>query len=356
MDQSGARQIGQIDALRGLAACLVAFVFHAFYILQVNRTGPLDGIPGFTWLHAYGWTLVDLFFVISGFIFSHVYLNNCELKTGVTFKSFMIARVARLYPLHLLTFFMIIPAIAIGVGLPHDYDNFDVKHAVLNLLMLQVSGLNDGLSFNIPAWSISVEVFCYLAFICCALVGGRVLKWFAPCAVIVGLLVTADPHAHIDHIARGFVGFFVGHIVWRNRNRRIPAVVLMIAAAAPFYFKPPMMSYGAYLSLTAWPAILLLSMRCNFLNAKPFRWLGERSYSIYLIHAPIYYWISAVFFDGGPAPRADWIQLNLMCVIIILVASDISYRWFENPLRLKIKEKFIGHQRSSVGSEAMAAR
>lgn len=356
MDQRGARQIGQIDALRGLAACLVAFVFHAFYILQVNRTGPLDGIPVFSWLHEHGWTLVDLFFVISGFVFSHVYLSEGNLKSGVTFRSFMIARIARLYPLHLLTFVLIIPAIAIGVGLPHDYANFDIKHALLNLLMLQVSGLNDGLSFNIPAWSISVEIFCYLAFICCALVSGRTLKWFAPCAIIVGLLVTADPHAELDHIARGFVGFFVGHIVWRNRHRRVPTLLLIIAAVVPFFFSPPLMSYGAYLSLTVWPAVLLLSMRCAFLNASLFRWLGERSYSIYLIHAPVYYWISALFFDGGPAPRADWVPLNLMCVVLILVASDISYRYFENPLRQRIKEKYIGHRQPKVASNAVAVR
>ena len=94
--------IREIDALRGLAALGVSAVFHIGYAVGTYRTGPLDGLPFFTWLHDEGWTLVDLFFVISGFIFAHVYLDAAgKLREGVTARDFFVARFARLYPLHL---------------------------------------------------------------------------------------------------------------------------------------------------------------------------------------------------------------------------------------------------------------
>jgi peptidoglycan/LPS O-acetylase OafA/YrhL len=108
--------VAQIDALRGVAALLVSLVFHIHYVIGIYRTGPLDGLPFFTWVHDFGWTMVDLFFVVSGFVFSHVYLEGASLKQGVSFRSFMLARIARLYPLHLAT--LAATAAILSFGLP----------------------------------------------------------------------------------------------------------------------------------------------------------------------------------------------------------------------------------------------
>jgi len=71
----------------GIAAVVVAFVFHQHFLTGYYRSGPLDGLPVFTWLHDNGWTMVDLFFVISGVIFSDVDLDN-KNKINAEVKSF----------------------------------------------------------------------------------------------------------------------------------------------------------------------------------------------------------------------------------------------------------------------------
>lgn len=152
----------EIDALRGLTALAVAFVFHIHHLLGYYRTGPLDGLPLFSWLHDYGFVLVDLFFVVSGFIFAHVYLPNGRLETDA--RTFAAARFARLYPLHLVTLLAAATVLAVGPSATAEGCCNDAYHFALNLAMLQETGLNEGMSFNTPSWSISVEVLCYVLF------------------------------------------------------------------------------------------------------------------------------------------------------------------------------------------------
>ena len=183
-------------------------------------------------------------------------------------------------------------------------------------------------------------MYCYIAFICCAIVSMRKLRRFAIVAVLLGLVLTIGAYSSLEHIARGFVGFFAGHLVWKIRDYPISARWLAPVALVPLFVAPPLISYGAFLSVTAWPAVLLLAMQCNFLLARPFRWLGDRSYSIYLLHAPVYFWVSALMLGGRAVPEAEWTQVTAICVVIVLLASDISYRFFENPIRIRIKRLF----------------
>jgi peptidoglycan/LPS O-acetylase OafA/YrhL len=325
--------IYQIDALRGVAALLVAGVFHVHFLLGAYRTGPLDGLPFFGWVHQRGWTLVDLFFVISGYIFSHVYLNESGLKQGTTFRSFMKARLARLYPLHFVTLLLASALVPFGHPPTLDLAVNDAWHFLLNLLFLQESGLNQHMSFNTPAWSISVEMICYLVFIIAALAGKRVLLTVAACLVCVGLLATAGNNPHLDHIARGFVGYFAGHFLWCwcEPLRRVPVLALAVVAMAALLLppKPQGISLGAYYSLTLWPCILLIALRLPALGSAPFRWLGDRSYSIYLLHAPLYILLSLAVFASGPVPRSYWVPAMVLSTALLLTLSDFSYRYLE---------------------------
>lgn len=333
--------IYQIDALRGVAALLVASVFHVHFLLGAYRTGPLDGLPFFSWVHERGWTLVDLFFVISGYIFSHVYLSGSGLKEGTSFRSFMKARLARLYPLHIATLLLAAALVPFGQPPTLDFAVNDVWHFLLNLLFLQESGLNQDMSFNTPAWSISVEMICYLVFIAAALAGKRVLLTVAVYLVCVGLIATAGDNPHVDHIARGFVGYFAGHFLWRWREqlRGAPILALAVVAIAALLLplKPPRISFGAYYSLTLWPCLLLIALRLPALASAPLRWLGDRSYSIYLLHAPLYTTLSLALFASEPVPRSYWVPAMVLSTALLIIVSDLSFRYFEYPARRWLK-------------------
>jgi len=350
--------VAQIDALRGIAALLVSLVFHVHYVLGQFRTGPLDGLPVFTWLHDYGWTMVDLFFLISGFVFSHVYLSEAGLRGGVTFRKFMLARLARLYPLHLAT--LLACAAILWFGRPATWDTVraDLYHFVLNLLFLQESGLNADYSFNYPSWSISVEMICYVAFIAAALRGPRLFQRAAITLMFIGAMMTMAGDSVGAHIGRGLFGFFAGHFVWQNRERlaRVPAPVLVaVALAALLVPSTGALSRGTFLCMTAWPALLVLALRTQALCSAPFRWLGDRSYSIYMLHAPVYASINVFVFNGQPVDRALWPLVSGGAALAILGLAHVSFLYLEHPARGWINARFGAGSKARDGASAVSA-
>lgn len=313
-------RVRQIDALRGIAALVVAGVFHIEAAVGVP-TGLFKNLGPLTWLHQLGWTLVDLFFVISGFIFAHVYLEaGGQLKSGTTVRSFTVARVARLYPLHIVTL-LAMALLSFFVAVPHA----DLRHFLLNLLFLQESGLNEGMSYNYSAWSLSVEALCYALFIAMARKGA--LFTFALPLILVGLMMSIGDGG-ITHIGRGLVGFFVGVLLWRWRDVRIPIIALLAVIIGALSLPYTLLKPGAVFSLTLWPALLLTSLRFRW----SCDWLGDRSYSIYMVHAPAYA-LARLLVDGSQMP-VEWQVATMSCALAAtLLFADLSYRHLEQPAR-----------------------
>ena len=77
-----------LDSFRGIFAICVVF-FHARYLGSVTETDFFRGSS----------TFVDFFFILSGFVLTHSYAYNENLK----FKMFFISRTFRLFPLHFAT-------------------------------------------------------------------------------------------------------------------------------------------------------------------------------------------------------------------------------------------------------------
>lgn len=307
-----------LDALRGIAALGVAMIWHFNHIVAPT---PFGGVVA-EWIEVRGYTLVDLFFVISGFVFAHVYLKAGALRG--TAREFVLARFARLYPLHLLT--LLITA-AVALTVPFKW-TADVEHFVYHLLFLQVIDHDMGGSFNVPAWSLTVEAVCYGLFLILAMRGEKV---FAIGALVLILLGFAWGQIGGDLFARGFVGFFVGSLLQQSRVP-VPSWALVAFAAACIAFGPVIpMRWGIWLSLTAWPALVLVSLRIRFLSTAPFRWLGDISYSIYLIHFPVLVLTSRI---AAPA----WV-LFVGSLAVVLAFSDLSYRYYETPLRKWVKQR-----------------
>ena len=74
------QRLARLDGLRGIAAVVVAFAYHP-RVLFAPELFTSHG-PVLSWLSHWGWTFVDLFFLLSGFILSYVYLapNRVNLQ------------------------------------------------------------------------------------------------------------------------------------------------------------------------------------------------------------------------------------------------------------------------------------
>lgn len=332
MDQP-ARRLLRLDGLRGVAACVVSLLFHA-RILFGGQENPLDRLPFMAWFQTWGWAAVDLFFVLSGFVFAYCYLDRWRMRSGTTLFGFAISRFARLWPLH-----AIILVFTIFITL--DFPDTTWSNALLSLSMLHVFVDDPTYTLNGPAWSLSVEVLCYAVFCLAAMAGARVLQAAALVAMLLGAWSIVQSGVWDALVGRGFLGFFCGVLVHQTLGHadRIPAVVLAPLAALPFIIVPD----GSWLILTivvAWPAAILLALRSRVMEARALVWLGDRSYAIYLLHIPIYI-LSWLILSGI---GADALIPRLVAVLatwaIIISLSDILYRRIERPCQKAILRRF----------------
>lgn len=87
-----------LDGLRGLAILLV-LLFHTFARPEVQHANWI--IKSFNQVSLFGWTGVDLFFVLSGFLITRILL---DAKTSTNFfKVFYMRRILRIFPLYYLS-------------------------------------------------------------------------------------------------------------------------------------------------------------------------------------------------------------------------------------------------------------
>ena len=328
-------RLTRLDGLRGLAACGVAFLYHPQSLFSPETLAQAP--RPLLWFQDWGWTLVDLFFLISGFIFAHVYLQESGAIPRERMAHFAVARFARLWPLHALM-------LAVCALLFHADPGNTMLAFVAHVLMLQAFVQPVAHTFDGPSWSISVEMVCYVLFALAAAGGRRTLRWVTAAAIVVALLhflLQGRPGGPWvgDDVPRGLLGFFLGQLLWQLRDRLAPAPVAVLVCILVFGLSLDMgrMSSLLPLCLSAWPALLLLTLRAPWMGSAPMRWLGDRSYGIYLVHYPLLLVIERSWAPFGGGMATVW-AVTIAFAATVLVLADLCYRLVEAPCRRAIRD------------------
>lgn len=135
------------------------FVF-AFLVFMSHKNLFPHEEPGFLWhLFREGYAGVSFFFMLSGFILAYTYQQRL-IEGTATVRSFYVARIARIYPLHLL-------ALLISLFLMRFFDHpstGDLGELAINTLLLQSFIPGQEFLFNSVSWSLSDEAFFYALF------------------------------------------------------------------------------------------------------------------------------------------------------------------------------------------------
>jgi peptidoglycan/LPS O-acetylase OafA/YrhL len=98
-------QLTSLTPLRGIAACWVMVTHFANSLPSIQH-------GGYTGAVSKGHLAVDLFFILSGFVITHVYSRGFTRRvTARQYQNFLKARVARLYPLHLAVLLLFVAAV-----------------------------------------------------------------------------------------------------------------------------------------------------------------------------------------------------------------------------------------------------
>ncbi|HUO53310.1 MAG TPA: acyltransferase [Rhodoblastus sp.] len=372
-----------LDGLRGLCALTVTLV-HLYESMKVT---PPDFIG-----HAFA--LVDFFFVLSGFVLAHAFFDR--LARDGDGWSFALRRFGRMYPLHFFMLSLLVLAeaakwAAARYGVPVLVQPFSNENSVpalfSNLLLIQSLGLHDRLTWNFPAWSISVEFYVNLLF-CLVMVlpFGRAdsekavrrrKTWTVAALALAGGVATlwatrySTAMSYDFGLPRCIYGFFCGVLAQRLRvggfdpfarlsTQALSAaeVVLTVVAIAFVTFAPWFWLFALTPLLFAAMTLVYAHQQgpfSRFLLTPPLHAIGEWSYSIYLVHtfllihvlgrlasfAAKHDWLglhAAPGADGGAYLAGIFLQGPLAVVALvvayiglILAMSSLTFRFIEKP-------------------------
>ncbi|MDE1155839.1 MAG: acyltransferase [Acidobacteriaceae bacterium] len=132
--------------------------FAALYVALFHMVRPFERWGRGAEFAGAGYVGVSFFFLLSGFILT--YSHAAEPSLGSVFrKRFYFARFARIYPVYFLL------TLAAGVLMRSYFDKpIHLVAYLADFLMLQTWSIRMVSFFNVPAWSVSMEVFFYLVF------------------------------------------------------------------------------------------------------------------------------------------------------------------------------------------------
>jgi len=354
----GVRHIASIDGLRAIAVTAVV-LYHL----------GISWIPG-------GFLGVDLFFVISGYVITRLILDSINQSSALDLREFYAARLRRIYPAFI--FMVVCTIIFIGVWAPEAIKRFlsDLPYALTGSInWLLVARHQDYFeAIGRPpllqhTWSLAVELQFYLIWPIILL---TVLKYFGKKNIarialliaitsgvtlfLVSLQLDQSNAQQVSHIYFGTdthsLGLFLGSalaVSWIPQNLSADiekraqdvvdaiGVVGLLGLIAAFLFID---EANASLYRIAFPlsgifgCLVIISLVhpasrfAPLISSAPFRWVGQRSYGIYIWHWVIF----QVTRPSVDLTGQSW-ALYLARVLLVLALADISLRWVEIPFR-----------------------
>ena len=354
----GIRYIPAIDGLRAVAVIAV-MLYHL----------------GFKWIPG-GFLGVDLFFVISGYVITRLLLDSIQRSGGLDLRAFYVARIRRLLPP--LVFMIITTTIVVGLWAPDTMRRFlgDAPFALFG-------GMNWWLVFRHTdyfeaigrppllqhTWSLGVEAQFYLLW---PLILLLVLKYFGKnkipgaalliaafsgiALLLVSLQVDAANSSQVSHVYFGTdthsIGLFLGAalaVSWIPQNLQetvskkaqdfidgigvfgllgIIAAFLFVDETDPTLYKLAFPLAGIFGCAIITSIVHPASRFAPILSSKPFVWIGERSYAIYLWHWVVFQ-VTRPDYD---LEGSEW-ALYALRILIVFALADISLRLVELPVR-----------------------
>lgn len=351
------QRINTLTSLRFFAALMIILGHTTGTFFKANWLGYFSVFQG-----------VSFFFVLSGFILTHIYSDLC----GKDVLRFYLARFARIWPAH-------ITALVLLIVMFYSPDFFSQKLLLLsNVAMVHawIPNVKFYFSYNAPSWSISTEMFFYLCFplliyrwrktwkikllISFSVMLATIIlynKYVQPTKIIMDVhwLIYINPISRIFEFMLGMT-FALGYKYLRDRNlsfimASVYEILILIcifiglrcsihiSIIASKIVGIAGKEWLAYSSTCFWFACLILitsvekGLLSRFLSLKPLIVLGEISYSLYLFHT---------IFGNYCANHYQWALKHhpvISYVVfwsVILAVSYFTWKYIERPIRIYI--------------------
>jgi peptidoglycan/LPS O-acetylase OafA/YrhL len=345
----------QLDSIRGLSALIVLFA-HANQVFIAPISMQYYGIAGL-----FAQAAVMIFFVLSGFLIGKSLTRNMNKNGSLNLSEYLIDRFNRIYPPLIFSILLVVVLYFLAPFFFTSNSNFFYFSNNLNLarpgfiidlnsvfssLFLINGFLGPTISSNPPLWSLSYEVWYYL-------LAGLAFKFNKKYNIILFFIITII----LGYLSKGFIIFslvwFSGLILCliHNNNLKIDKFISFFKTISLFslfvfayiyltkfhplpklkFFSPDLamllfrLSVGFYTTLFLYE---ILNNKLKFITF--FRSSSKYSYTLYIIHFPIFLFSYGVFENLIKENISYSLFLSLLLSLFVIFLSKIIASKLEN--------------------------
>ena len=345
-------RIEQLTFTRFIAAIFIV-IFH------YGKNCFLFNNENVSFIFKQGNVAVSYFFVLSGFVMILAYHN----KTKIMFVEYIRNRLTRIYPVYLLAIFFIL-----GIKLFTEVNYFSL---ILNILMFQSWFPGKALTINFTGWSLSVEMFFYFSFpflfnffykkFSLKIIAFWVVLFYLLSQIVFHLFIQSkflivpysvedinyNPLMHFNSFLIGNLAglYFVYILKGKGKNYFWHILFILLYLLLLLKFSFGLNYHNGLLSVIFAPLIIFISLTNDKLTKlfsnKFFVFLGEISFSIYILQVPVWsiltdYRMNKYF---GIDKEANIILSFFIRLAILILSSSLIYLYFEKPIRNKIRNQ-----------------
>ncbi|USQ94195.1 acyltransferase family protein [Caulobacter sp. RL271] len=337
--QPEAKRYGELDGLRGVLAFAV-FLTHAASTFRFRVDGRWDWPPS-TFYTMCGYVPVSLFFMITGFLFWRRAIDR-----KLEWRGFLVGRTFRIFPLYLAS----LAPLLLYVGIQTEWKLHEPVLALAKHLLQwtllgaigrpDINGAPQTWAINPAIWTLRAEAIFYLALPALAILATP--RRFAFLAVVV--LLAAVISGGVDG-GGVWIHFLFGMLAAQIYSR-FPALPALASPAAAMGCLATLLllwifrqhGYGLTHAAFTFPIFLCALYGNSFfglLKMQSTRWLGEISYSIYVLHGIVLYGFFWALSRHTPIvdmhPLLYWASMIFVTVSLVFI-STITFLKIEKPL------------------------
>ena len=344
LEHVGENRFSSVDGLRGYLAFGV-FIHHSAITWIYLHTGVFN-VPQNYFYAQIGLASVALFFMITGFLFWGRLIKHGRNHDWLAFA---ISRVFRLYPLYLPLLLVVILCVFYLQGWRFEDEPLVVAKQILAWLVFDRPDINQypqtGMLISNVTWTLSYEVFFYMALPLFGMVFLYRKNWKQAVLCLLGIYalfqIVGWEHSLKKHILMSFLGgiaaaYWVRQPKWVawGQSRIATCIALLLIIVVLFMFRK---------SFAIAPLVLLTGFFCivasgntlfGALKLRSIRWMGEISYSTYLLHG-LMIWLLMnrlpMVMQWDIKQPLIFLTLSAVGSVGLMIVSSLTFSFIEKP-------------------------
>ncbi len=277
---------------------------------------------------------------------------------GKAYYNFLIKRLAKIYPLHILTFFMVTILLYVGKYYFHQ-EKLIIRpdHILPNLLLVHAWNITDAISWNTVSWSISAEWFAYLFLFISStflvkkkpILGKLLIMGIVLCFIIKWLNIEnfSQNNQTFNGLSRIIPEFLLGVFMGVHQkkykvSKKIASIIFMISFLALQVLFMANFKIDALCIIPFAGIIYALSFPTHFdwfFSSKKIVYLGSLSFAFYMFQITTYYLFKPLNGYFEIIYAGFYIRIFIL-VLFNLILSALAFKYIEEPSRKYIVKKF----------------